>query len=771
VNPAPFGITFSAANLVTANVPGGGAVYAGNAAVSQGAILGQPAVGGTGNVTWNPGVLAAGATALLTYRVDVTPTAPGQRIPATGTPALNGTSARFVDETGNTTQARATFTFGPLCELAVTQGLLTHVVVSSFRTVAEKGKLVVEWETSSEVGTAGFYLYRFDAHRGRYVQVNQELVPALFGEPQGGTYRLVDDGAALSKPNTYALVEVEQGGGRRVYGAYRVEATTASSAHTEFLVGGESRTPRRLQASAERGALRQLRRDGRAAVDSLRWNERRDTRARRAPRADAVKIAVRERGIYSLSAEELAPLLGVPSVRVSQLIASRRLSLTHRGQPVAWHPTPGHRGLLFFGEEIDSIFTTDNIYWLAIGRGLTMEEAAGGALGSPPGALTFTDTVHYEENRFAATAAAPDPDADYWFWEGFSAGHPTFGKKSFTLPAQDCRGDHGERRAHRPPPGSDGNRPGQRAPGHGEAQRRRHRRGQLGRQRADYRGLGRNLFPPLMVRTPSGLFASDSAFGDVLGNDGVPEMAIGRISVATAEEFSAYLRKVQTFEASGDADWARRVEMLADNPDRDANFPADSERVAELVPPPYVVGRIYLSEMAPADAREALFTALAEGVGFINYLGHGGAERLAEEGLLRIADVVELKNSERLPVLTAMTCSVGRFELPGYSTLAEELQRKADGGTVAVWAPSGLSDNAEARILATGFFRAVFQHRLNNLGEVVLRALNDYAAQGGRKEMLQIYQLFGDPALRLKDSAFDLPGAPHGAARDRTVPE
>ena len=39
VNPTANAITFSAANLVTANVPGGGAVYAGSAAVTQGSII------------------------------------------------------------------------------------------------------------------------------------------------------------------------------------------------------------------------------------------------------------------------------------------------------------------------------------------------------------------------------------------------------------------------------------------------------------------------------------------------------------------------------------------------------------------------------------------------------------------------------------------------------------------------------------------------------------------------------------------------------------
>ena len=128
VNPTSQAITFSSSNLVTANVPGFGAVYADHIAVSQGTAVSQPAVGGTGNVTWNPGTVAAGAEAILTYYVNVTPTSAGQRIPVTGTPASgNGTRAQYVDETGNTTQSRATYLFGPLCELAVTQGLLLPI--------------------------------------------------------------------------------------------------------------------------------------------------------------------------------------------------------------------------------------------------------------------------------------------------------------------------------------------------------------------------------------------------------------------------------------------------------------------------------------------------------------------------------------------------------------------------------------------------------------------------------------------------------------------
>ncbi len=140
-------ISFSSpSNLVTANVPGDQVVYADNASAT-GTIVGQPVVGGSGNITWDPGTVAAGATATLSYEVDVTPALPGARVPVTGTPLSNGTIAQYLDETGNASQARATYTFGPLCELAITEGVATAITLTAFS--ARSAPLVATLPASS----------------------------------------------------------------------------------------------------------------------------------------------------------------------------------------------------------------------------------------------------------------------------------------------------------------------------------------------------------------------------------------------------------------------------------------------------------------------------------------------------------------------------------------------------------------------------------------------------------------------------------------------
>lgn len=126
VNPTAHPITFSApANVITTHVPGAGVVYAGNAMVSQGTLVSQPSIGGTGNIVWDPGSVPAGSTQFLIYDLNLTPSSSGQRLPLNATPASgNGTRAQFIDETGNSTQQRATYLFGPLCELAITENVL-----------------------------------------------------------------------------------------------------------------------------------------------------------------------------------------------------------------------------------------------------------------------------------------------------------------------------------------------------------------------------------------------------------------------------------------------------------------------------------------------------------------------------------------------------------------------------------------------------------------------------------------------------------------------
>jgi hypothetical protein len=107
-------------------------------------------------------------------------------------------------------------------------------------------------------------------------------------------------------------------------------------------------------------------------------------------------------------------------------------------------------------------------------------------------------------------------------------------------------------------------------------------------------------------------------------------------------------------------------------------------------------------------------------------------------------------NGDRLPVVTALTCLSNRFDVPGFSALGERLVLHDGGGAIAVWGPTGLASEEDLLVLDKAFFKAVFVWREKTLGEAVLRALRTFRRNGGDVQAGLIYNLLGDPCLRLR---------------------
>ena len=266
----------------------------------------------------------------------------------------------------------------------------------------------------------------------------------------------------------------------------------------------------------------------------------------------------------------------------------------------------------------------------------------------------------------------------------------------------------------------------------------------------DYMGLGENLIPTLMIETPYGIFASDTAFADV-NSDGTAEMAIGRLPALSNEELLAQLAKIKAYESSTES-WKQKITLAADNADLAGGFHSDSDVLDALIGGVgYNKEKIYLGELTTASAKQKLLQAFATGSGLINYIGHGGTDRMASEGLLLKSDIPGMGNWDRPAVMVALTCSLGRFELPGFNSLGEDLVRHDGGGAVAVWAPSGLSVNPRALKLGKAFFSALYQDGETVLGDAILRAGLSYGDTD--QWMYSLYNLIGDPALQLKSGA------------------
>ncbi|HEV2851844.1 MAG TPA: C25 family cysteine peptidase [Thermoanaerobaculia bacterium] len=266
-------------------------------------------------------------------------------------------------------------------------------------------------------------------------------------------------------------------------------------------------------------------------------------------------------------------------------------------------------------------------------------------------------------------------------------------------------------------------------------------------------GLSTNLVPAWLVTTEGGLTPADTEYADFAGR-GVPAVAIGRIPAVTAAELGAYVDKVAAYERDPGGAWTGSALFVSDDADVGGNFAATNDMIAVNAGAAgggLAISRLDLAAGSNLQASRAqLFSALRDGQSLVNYVGHGGLDRITSEGLLLTSDVPGLGNGPRVPVVTALTCLISQFAYPTVTSLGEELVLQPDGGAAAVFAPTWLSYNGEAGELGKYLLPRLAAPGAGRLGDRVLRGLADYSAAGGSRETLRLYTLLGDPALALK---------------------
>lgn len=260
----------------------------------------------------------------------------------------------------------------------------------------------------------------------------------------------------------------------------------------------------------------------------------------------------------------------------------------------------------------------------------------------------------------------------------------------------------------------------------------------------------KNQVPPRMVKTSYLWTASDPSYAAVNGDDPLPDLAIGRLPAATVEELETMVEKIVAYE-TGEAGLDRStVVLVTDDPDRAGNFEADADALAAGVLASRNPHKIYLSQLGTAATRDAIGQSFDEGASLISYIGHGGIHLWADENFFNSGDVASLRPQAQQPVLLTMNCLNGYFHFPYFDSLAETLL-KADGkGVIAAFSPSGLSLNGPAHRYHEALLTELFSGKHQRFGDAVMAAQEAYAETGALPELLSIYHVLGDPAMRLR---------------------
>jgi hypothetical protein len=241
---------------------------------------------------------------------------------------------------------------------------------------------------------------------------------------------------------------------------------------------------------------------------------------------------------------------------------------------------------------------------------------------------------------------------------------------------------------------------------------------------------------------------------DEEGNyDILPDMAIGRIPARTAEQVTAVVNKILSYEQRAKtASWRKDLLFVADQ--NDPLFEEVNEGlIADFLPPDFTPHRLYLSSYTPEECnnthcdagREALQDELAQGRLISSYVGHGNYYNWAGELILTNDDTATLPNWGMPGVFLTFTCLNGDYARWNDESLAEKLLLERGRGAVACFSPTQMGMVEEHEVLARDLFQTLFGERQNALGLAVWEA----KLKNPIRENLDFYTLFGDPALRL----------------------
>lgn len=280
-----------------------------------------------------------------------------------------------------------------------------------------------------------------------------------------------------------------------------------------------------------------------------------------------------------------------------------------------------------------------------------------------------------------------------------------------------------------------------------------------------------NLIPPYLLGIDPfiGETAADNRYASVDGDDDfMPDMALGRIPARTPAEATALVNKILAYEdptAMPAGAWQNRVTFVADQANDPAgNFHALSDEVRLNVLPGAVENRTiywkrdyiyaYPSDGAP-DMNTAIKAALGDSV-MVQWFGHASRSRWGSTQVFNNASIAALPKMASLPVTVDYACWTGYFiNLSDFSgdsrSLSEAFVLTPDRGSVASIGPSGLHVGVALLELNRGLVRAVFDDRIQSIGDALDAARHYFLANAGAwLDIVDTSVLFGDPATRLR---------------------
>jgi len=298
----------------------------------------------------------------------------------------------------------------------------------------------------------------------------------------------------------------------------------------------------------------------------------------------------------------------------------------------------------------------------------------------------------------------------------------------------------------------------------------------------DYRnikGLGGNYVPTYESREsldPLRSYCSDDYFGFLDVNEGdwgedatidgneTLNIGMGRIPVESASDAETVINKIMSASVPSlqtNANWKNKITLVA----CDGNDNLHLENAEALYDTITIlnkqvnINKIYIDaypqESTPGGktanlVTEAINQDIDDGTLIWNYVGHGGTNGLAQQGIVTSNSINSWTNKTRLPFFITATCEFGRFDKPGLICGAQQILLNPNGGsfgnltsTRTVYANSNSAINE-------AFYTFAFEKNPDgsylSLGDIMMQTKNNSLDNNVNNRN---YTLYGDPSMKI----------------------
>lgn len=257
----------------------------------------------------------------------------------------------------------------------------------------------------------------------------------------------------------------------------------------------------------------------------------------------------------------------------------------------------------------------------------------------------------------------------------------------------------------------------------------------------------------LFVDRFQGLIPTDFPFSQLVGNDDVPDVSIGRLPGDNLSEITTIVDKIILYENNllSPSGWMENIGFVADNTDAGGNFCHEAQQLGGTFPPEFSENYLCLPTGAASDLtalRSQIFSAINNGMLLLNYRGHGSITSWAD-GLMTRSDTSLWTNYGRPLVIISADCLDGYFVWPGVVSMAETYLKLPNAGSAAHWSSTGLGYLYEYSLMGQGFYGGLFDDGLTAIGDAIRHAKTLYAGAGYHPSVNYAMTLEGDPAMQL----------------------